>query len=92
MTVKDLANAVIDLQAWLEDNLSDAEWNSIPVQLWNDVSQLAVLERDKAKTDEKIFSLNDLIAVGLITYKDIEQYLRYIEAKKFVTENFKGMF
>lgn len=46
----------------------------------------------KAKADDKIFSLNDLIAAGLITHKDIEQYLRYIEAKKFVTENFKGMF
>lgn len=47
---------------------------------------------DKAKADEKIFSLNDLIAAGLITQKDIEQYLQYVWAKKFVTENFKGMF
>ena len=47
---------------------------------------------DKAKADEKIFSLNDLIAAGLITHEDIERYLRYIEAKKFVAENFKGMF
>lgn len=47
---------------------------------------------DKAKADEKIFSLNDLIAAGLITHKDIEKYLQYVWAKKFVTENFKGMF
>ena len=45
-----------------------------------------------AKADEKIFSLNDLIAAGLITNADIEQYLRYLWAKKFVAENFKGMF
>ena len=46
----------------------------------------------KSKADEKIFSLNDLIDMGLITHKDIEQYLRYLEAKQFVYENFKGMF
>jgi hypothetical protein len=47
---------------------------------------------DKAKADEKVFSLNDLIAAGLITHEDIEKYLQYIWAKKFVAENFKGMF
>lgn len=46
----------------------------------------------KSKADEKIFSLNDLIDIGLVSRKDIEQYLRYLEAKAFVYENFKGMF
>lgn len=46
----------------------------------------------KSKADEKIFSLNDLIEMGLVSRKDIEQYLRYLEAKQFVLENFKGMF
>jgi hypothetical protein len=46
----------------------------------------------KSKADEKIFSLNDLIEMGLVSRKDIEQYLRYLEAKQFVQENFKGMF
>lgn len=46
----------------------------------------------KSKADEKIFSLNDLIEMGLVSRKDIEQYLRYLEAKKFINEMFKGMF
>ena len=45
----------------------------------------------KSKADEKIFSLNDLIDMGLISRKDVEQYIRYLEAKKFVHENFKGI-
>ena len=44
------------------------------------------------KADEKIFSLNDLIDMGLVSRKDIDQYIRYLEAKAFVYENFKGMF
>lgn len=46
----------------------------------------------KSKADEKIFSLNDLIDMGLVSRKDIEQYLRYLEAKQFVADHFKGMF
>lgn len=42
--------------------------------------------------DEKLFSLNDLIDMGLITKKEIEDYVRYMEAKKTVDELFKGMF
>ena len=44
------------------------------------------------KADEKIFSLNDLIDMGLVSRKDIEQYLLYLQAKQFVADNFKGMF
>lgn len=46
----------------------------------------------KAKADEKIFSLNDLIEMGLVTRKQIEDHIRYLEAKKMVDEMFKGMF
>lgn len=42
--------------------------------------------------NQKMFSLNDLIAMKLISQAEIEQYIRYLEAKKFVKENFKGMF
>ena len=46
----------------------------------------------KSKADEKIFSLNDLIEMGFITHKQIEDYIRYMEAKKTVDDMFKGMF
>lgn len=46
----------------------------------------------KSKADEKIFSLNDLIKMGLISNKDIEHYIRYLEAKQLVKELFPGMF
>ena len=46
----------------------------------------------KSKADEKIFSLNDLINMGLVTHKDIEHYLRYMEAKQLVKELFPRMF
>lgn len=42
--------------------------------------------------DMKLFSLNDLINMGLITRKQLEDHLRYLEAKKMVDEMFKGMF
>lgn len=42
--------------------------------------------------DQKLFSLNDLIDMGLITRKQLEDHLRYLEAKKTVNEMFKGMF
>ena len=45
----------------------------------------------KAKADEKIFSLNDLIDMGLVTHKDIEHFLRYMEAKRLVKELFPGL-
>lgn len=42
--------------------------------------------------DQKLFSLNDLIRMGLITRKQLEDHLSYIEAKKMVKELFPGMF
>lgn len=47
---------------------------------------------NKNIADQKLFSLNDLIDMGLITRKQIEDHLRYLEAKKTVNEMFKGMF
>ena len=41
--------------------------------------------------DQKLFSLNDLIEMGLITRKQVENYIRYMEAKKLVKELFPGM-
>jgi hypothetical protein len=42
--------------------------------------------------DQKLFSLNDLIDMGLITRKQLEDHILYMQAKQFVNENFKGMF
>jgi hypothetical protein len=42
--------------------------------------------------DQKIFSLNDLIEMGLITRKQLEDHIRYMEAKQLVKELFPGMF
>lgn len=42
--------------------------------------------------NKKLFSLNDLINAGLISRKDIENWLRYQEAKALTAELFKGMF
>lgn len=42
--------------------------------------------------DQKLFSLNDLINMGLVTRQQLEDHLRYLEAKKTVDEMFKGMF
>ena len=42
--------------------------------------------------NRKVFSLNDLIVMGLITKEDVEKWLRYQEAKATVDEMFKGMF
>jgi len=47
---------------------------------------------EKNIEDQKLFSLNDLIGMGLITRKQLEDQLRYLEAKKTVEEMFKGMF
>lgn len=47
---------------------------------------------DEDLMNKKMFSLNDLLAAGLITKKDIDAWVQYQWAKKFVTENFKGMF
>lgn len=41
--------------------------------------------------DQKLFSLNDLIHMGLITRKQLEDHLRYMEAKKIVKELFPGI-
>ena len=50
------------------------------------------IDRQSPTMNRKIFSLNDLIDMGLVTQKQIEDYLRYLEAKKTVNEMFKGMF
>ena len=42
--------------------------------------------------NRKVFSLNDLIAMGLITKEDVDKWLRYQEAKAMVNDLFKGMF
>lgn len=42
--------------------------------------------------DIKLFSLNDLIEMGLISENDIEKYLLRLQAEQFVKDNFKGMF
>ena len=47
---------------------------------------------DPALLNKKLFSFNDLIEMGLITQKQIDEHLQYIEAKKLVNELFKGMF
>lgn len=50
------------------------------------------MQQDTMDRNLKIFSLNDLIELGLITEEHIRIYERRKEAKKFVEENFKGMF
>jgi len=42
--------------------------------------------------NRKIFSLNDLVAMGLITKEDVGNWLRYQEAKSVVNAMFKGIF
>lgn len=42
--------------------------------------------------DIKLFSLNDLIELGLISEKDIQNYILRLKAEQFVKDNFKGMF
>jgi hypothetical protein len=42
--------------------------------------------------NQKEFSLNDLIAMGLITKEDVDKWIRYQEAKAVVDTMFKGMF
>lgn len=41
--------------------------------------------------NKKMFSLNDLLAAGLISKKDIEYWIQYQEAKALINEMFKGM-
>jgi hypothetical protein len=45
----------------------------------------------KNLADQKLFSLNDLIEMGFITRKQLEDHLRYLEAKKLVEELFPGL-
>ncbi len=40
----------------------------------------------------KVFSLNDLISMGLIKKEDVEKWIQYQEAKALVNDLFKGMF
>lgn len=42
--------------------------------------------------NRKVFSLNDLIEMGLIKKEDVEKWLQYQEAKVLVNDLFKGMF
>ena len=42
--------------------------------------------------NRKLFSLNDLLAMGLIRKEDIENFIRRREAEKLVKELFPGMF
>lgn len=46
----------------------------------------------KKFADIKMFSLNDLIEMGLISEKDIQNYITRIKAEQFIKDNFKGMF
>ena len=46
----------------------------------------------KIDMNAKVFSLNDLISMGLITQKQLEDAIRYQEAKALVNDLFKGMF
>jgi hypothetical protein len=45
----------------------------------------------KNLADQKIFSLNDLIEMGFITRKQLDDHIRYLEAKRLVKELFLGM-
>ncbi len=47
---------------------------------------------DQDLANKKVFSLNDLISMGLITQKQVEDYIRYQQAKKIVNDLFKGQF
>lgn len=47
---------------------------------------------EKNLADQKLFSLNDLIEMGLISRKQLEDHLLYMQAKKTVNELFPGMF
>lgn len=42
--------------------------------------------------NKKIFSLNDLIQLGLIKQEDVDKWIQYQQAKQLVNELFKGMF
>lgn len=41
--------------------------------------------------DQKLFSLNDLIEMGFISQKQLDDHIRYLEAKRLVKELFPGM-
>jgi hypothetical protein len=43
---------------------------------------------DQEFRNKKLFSINDLIAAGLISEKDIENWARYQEAKLIVKQLF----
>ncbi len=47
---------------------------------------------DQELANKKVFSLNDLISLGLITQKQVEDYIRYQQAKQTVDDLFKGRF
>jgi hypothetical protein len=47
---------------------------------------------DQDLANKKVFSLNDLISMGLITQKQVEDYIRYQQAKHLVNDLFKGRF
>lgn len=47
---------------------------------------------DSEFMNKKLFSLNDLLSAGLITMRDLENWIRYQEAKSIVNDMFKGKF
>ena len=63
----------------------------ISPEAWEELSVKIDKLKEKLE-DQKLFSLNDLIRMGLITRKQLEDHLRYVEAKKMVKELFPGMF
>jgi hypothetical protein len=50
------------------------------------------INRNDPLLNKKIFSFNDLIDMGLITQKQIEDYMRMKKAEQTVRELFPGMF
>jgi hypothetical protein len=47
---------------------------------------------DNELMNKKVFSLKDLIDMGLIKQSEIDSWIQYQQAKAFVMQNFKGMF
>lgn len=47
---------------------------------------------EKNIADQKLFSLNDLIELGLISRKEVDDFVRRKQAEQMVRELFPGMF
>lgn len=48
--IGELREASVSLQNWFEDNLSDKEWEKVPVDVWNRVTMSAGLTEDLPET------------------------------------------